>query len=113
MEGLPSVRVSALARIPLFSLRPCNAAPTVPRCPDCACLLADIAVHMTATQHMHTVHGRCSGLLSTERSAKVPVDMFGECLQAGVQLVLVLTSQFERKWRQGKKNQCLDSHPIL
>ena len=113
MEGLPSVRVSALARIPLFSLRPCNAAPTVPRCPDCACLLADIAVHMTAAQHMHTVHGRCSGLLSTERFAQVPVDMFGECLQAGVQLVLVLTSQFERKWRQGKKNQCLDSHPIL
>ena len=98
MEGLPSVRVSALARTPLFSLRPCNATPTVPRCPECVCLLAYLAVHTTAAQHMHTVHGRCSGLLSIEKFAQVPVDMFGECLQAGVQLVLVLTSQFERKW---------------
>ena len=38
---------------------------------------------------MHTVHGRCSGLLSTEKFAKALVDMFSECLQADVRLVQV------------------------
>ena len=70
---------------------------------------------MTATQHMHTVHGRCSGLLSTEKFAKVLVDMFSECLQTGVQLVQVsnFTVSKEGDWGKTIETRCLDSQSML